>query len=68
MHKVYTCIPIGSPCLFKPKGHAVAGKPKTLIIPVYEKLNGLISGSWCIGAAVGCVGYRNTPSSPKMSY
>lgn len=68
MCKVCTCIPIGSPCLFKPRGQAVAGNPNTLIIAVYEKLNGLTSGSWCNGAAVGCVGYRNTPSSPKISY
>lgn len=46
-------MPIGSPCLFNPNGQAVAGKPRTLIIAVYEKLNAFISGSWCNGAAVG---------------
>lgn len=62
-----TCMPIGIPSLFNPNGQAVAGKPKTLIIAVYEKLNGFISGSWCNGAAVGWVGYKKTPSSPKVS-
>lgn len=61
-------MPIGSPCLFNPNGQAVAGKPRTLIIAVYEKLNAFISGSWCNGAAVGWVGYKKTPSSPKISW
>jgi len=42
---IHTCIPMGSPCLFKPNGQAVAGRPNTLMIAVYEKLNGLHNGS-----------------------
>lgn len=37
LHKnipIHTCIPIGSPCLFKPNGQAVAGRPNTLMIAV----------------------------------
>lgn len=59
---------MGRPCLLTPKGQAVEGNPSTLIIAVYEKLNGLINGSWCNGAAVGWVGYKNTPFLPKISY
>jgi len=32
--RIHTCNPMGSPCLFKPNGQAVAGRPNTLMIAV----------------------------------
>jgi hypothetical protein len=45
----------------------VAGNPRTLNMPVYEKLNGFTSGSLWYGAGIGCVGYKSTPSFPSIS-
>lgn len=58
---------MGRPCELSPKGQCVAGNPRTLNMPVYEKLNGFTSGSLWYGAGIGCVGYRSTPSFPSIS-